>query len=138
MTMHARRLRRLLAAYGADPGRWPGAEAPAAQALLRASPEALALEREARALDARLDRHLPPALDPALLERTLARAAQLDQEQPPAHPGWLAWPRPVWPQLAALAGAAVLGLIVGWSDLLPAPADPPLDAIALTLLDGLE
>lgn len=139
MTMHIRRLRRLLAAYGADPRRWPEAEAPGAEALLRSLPQAEALQREARALDARLDRHPAPAPDQALLERALARAAELEQEQPPAWLPWLGgWPRPVWPQLAALAGAAVLGLIVGWSDLLPPPADPAPDAIALTLLDGLE
>jgi hypothetical protein len=137
MTMHARRLRRLLAAYGADPRRWPEAEAPAATTSLRESAEAQALQREAQVLDATLDRHRPPALDPALLERTLARAAGLEQE--PLRSAWLsAWPRPVWPQLAALGAAAALGLFVGWSDLLPAPADPPLDAIALTLIDGLE
>jgi hypothetical protein len=139
MRMNPRRLRRLLAAYGADPVRWPEAEAPAAADLLRSTTEAQALQREARGLDARLDCHPAPAPDPALLERTLARAAQLEQDQPRAHLPWLGpWPRPVWPQLAALAGAAALGLMVGWSDLLPAPAAAPPDAIALTLLDGLE
>jgi hypothetical protein len=140
MTMRSRRLRRLLAAYGADPGRWPAAEVAPAQARLEISPEAQARQREAQALDARLDRAPAPVLDPALLERVVSQAAGTEQEAARRHLPWrLVRARPAWPQLAALGAAAALGLIVGWSALLPMPAEvPPPDVVALTLLDGLE
>jgi hypothetical protein len=72
----------------------------------------------------------------------------VEQEQP--HPAaafghglpygtWAARLRAGWPQLAALAAAAILGLVVGWSDPWVAPPPPAAeDLVLLSMLDGLE
>ena len=49
------RLKQLLAAYGADPARWPESERTEARNLLAGSPEARQELREAAGLDALLD-----------------------------------------------------------------------------------
>lgn len=81
-TMNAERLQALIAAYGADPQRWPQAERAAAQALA-SDPHASAVLREARALDAALDA-LPPVAPDVALRRSIldalpARAPGLGQ-----------------------------------------------------------
>lgn len=145
--MRTRRLRRQIESYGADPRRWPEADREL-PTLLRGDPKMQELIRQEAALDAALDRPLPPPVDPALVERIVARARS--QKQEPRHAGARApigppaatWPMRLgtgWPQLAALAVAAVLGLVVGWS--VPWLAEPPMaveDVVLLSLLDGLD
>jgi hypothetical protein len=118
------RFRRLIAAYGADPGRWPVGQRGRAQTLLARSPKARALLAEAQALDAVLLADAKPPADDQLAAAIIARATALPQEPAPASVP----PRAIvldwsfarlWPQAAALAAAAVLGFVIGWTDLLP-------------------
>lgn len=80
MSMNAERLQQLIAAYGADPRRWPEAERDSGRALLAAGPDqdgpdwAVAVEA-ARDLDHRLWASPPPAVSVALRDRVLASAA---------------------------------------------------------------
>jgi hypothetical protein len=109
--MELNRLKEVMDAYGAEPARWPADERAGAQALLRRSPEARALQDEARRLDRALD--LMPGIGPssALTDRILAQA-------PAPRGAWAIW-RIVWPferpwrPVAAWASAAALGLVLG-------------------------
>ena len=117
------RFRRLIAAYGADPGRWPPGQRTRAEALLARSAKAQALLAEAQALDALLMADAKPPADAQLAAAIVARAMGLPQERTAA-----AAPRAIrvewslarlWPQAVGLAAAAVLGFVIGWTDLLP-------------------
>ena len=59
-TVTPKRVREIIAAYGADPARWPAAERTAALAILRDDAELSALLQDARRLDAALDSFAPP------------------------------------------------------------------------------
>lgn len=122
------RFRRLLAAHGGDPARWPEAMRPAAEELLRGSAKARAELAAARALDAALAAAGSTAedegpADDVLVARILSRAAELPQEPrlpaPPAGEGGFPFRRWLLPQAAGLAAAALAGLVVGWSGLMP-------------------
>lgn len=141
--MRARRLEKLLRAYGADPTRWPEGERYEGSE----SRHGLAYREEA-VLDAALDRFLVLPPDPELEDRIVAHAIAQEQVRPglprrtlPDVPiaGWSERLGLGWPQLAALAAAAVLGLVVGWSD--PWVAAPPPAAeevVLLSMMDGLD
>ncbi len=116
------RFRRLIAAYGADPARWPPGQRGRAEALLARSPTAHALLAEAQAFDALLMADAKPPADEQLAAAIIARAIDVPQERAPAParaiaPDWSL--SQLWPQAVGLAAAAVLGLVVGWADLLP-------------------
>lgn len=118
--MTPERFEALIAAYGAEPRRWPEAERAAASALLDADArmrEALARERR---LDVLLDGAATPRATPALI-------AHLSSVPRRHRIGFVA-------QAAALAAAAVLGLYVGWSS--PAPSEQIGDEQWSTLLLG--
>ena len=105
--MRLTRFNRLLDLHGADLARWPARERAAAWQLVAARPEARAALDAARRLDALL--------------------ARLPAQQTPY---W--WPAPVvlwdllpaWPRAAALVAMAVVGILVGLTDvdITPAPA----------------
>jgi hypothetical protein len=118
------RFRRLIAAYGADPARWPPGQRSRADALLARSVKARALLAEARAFDALLMTDVKPPADEPLAAAIIARATAAPQERAPV----ITPPRAVtldwsfarlWPQAVGLAVAAVLGFVIGWTDLLP-------------------
>lgn len=117
--MQLQRFRELVEAYGGDPRRWPAAERAPAAALLAGSPEAQALLAEAGALDRLLDR--TPPLSPPILdaERLIARVTGAVQERPIAHSIGAIQPptRGLWLRAAGLAAAAVIGFMVGWTEL---------------------
>ncbi len=102
--MDLQRFRWLLDAYGADLERWPEAERDAARALLIRSPEAAEARRETAELD-RLMWQPGPAPSTASIERVVARVA--------AAAGGVRRTA-LWPQVALLAGMAVLGFAAGW------------------------
>ncbi len=109
MAVDLERLRAIVEAYGADAARWPEAEREGALALLASSPEAAALREQARELDALLDGASVFEPTPELLARVLARPARrrasLLEEL---------WPfGPIWRPALGLAGAMVLGVVVG-------------------------
>lgn len=121
--MDRARFEAILAAYGADPKRWPQDERAAAEAFAAEAPE---IVQDARTTDALLDldRDAAPASLPLI--RALIAAA----------------PKPVvsWRAAAALAACAVLGLAAGYSSgrLAPDPgaAEAVLSAAFGEGLDG--
>ena len=118
------RFRRLIAAYGADPARWPPGQRGRAEALLARSPAARALLAEAQAFDALLLVDAKPPADEQLAVAIIARMIDVPQERgpviAPARAIPLEWSLSrLWPQAVGLAAAAVLGLVAGWADLLP-------------------
>lgn len=118
--MTPERFETLLAAYGAEPRRWPEAERAAALALLAGDARMReALERERR-LDRLLDGAATPRATPALVARLSSTPRRL-------RIGFAT-------QLAAMAAAAALGLFVGWSS--PAPSEQIADEQWSTLLLG--
>jgi hypothetical protein len=116
------RFRRLIAAYGADPARWPPGQRGRAEALLARSDQARALLAEAQAFDALLLTDAKPPADEQLMAAIIARATAALQERAPSPARAVAFEwslSRLWPQAVGLAAAAVLGLVVGWADLLP-------------------
>ena len=118
------RFRRLVAAYGADPARWPHGQRGRADALLARSDKARALLAEAQAFDALLLADAKPPADEQLAAAIVARTIDVPQERAPAvapsRAIALDWSLSrLWPQAAGLAAAAVLGFVIGWTDLLP-------------------
>ena len=106
------RVRALLAAYGADTGRWPAAERAAAERLLAEDPALAADLAEARAFDSLLDELPAPAPNPALRValKDIPDRARFDWSAPLA---WL-WPFGApWRPAVGLVAAAVLGIVVG-------------------------
>jgi hypothetical protein len=132
----------ILDAYGAVPERWPADEREDALALAQSSvPAALALAR-ARALDSVLSEQVFP--DIALEDAAFARL-QAAIMAGTRHLGgtWLTrWfgidlaPRQLWPSIAGLALATVLGFAVGLGGLLQAGSDHDTDEVSvLTPID---
>ena len=130
MTRFAR-VRELLAAYGAAPRRWPAGERSDAERLLASSAEAKVLQRQAAALDALLDQAPRPAL-PRLEAAALAagisagpqaRARRRLQDM-------------VWLRAVGLAAAALIGFIVGTTQLAdssePAASPAPIDVAEIS------
>jgi len=120
--MMIRRFRRLIAAYGADPARWPPGQRGRAEALLTRSAPARALLAEAQAFDALLMADAKPPAGEQLAAAIIVRATAAPQERAPAptHAIGVDWSLSrLWPQAVGLAAAAVLGFVIGWTDLLP-------------------
>jgi len=135
------RFRRLIAAYGADPGRWPPGRRRRAEALLARSAQARALLAEAQALDSLLLADAKPPADERLAAAIIARATAMPQARAPtpARAFTLDWSLSrLWPQAVGLAAAAVLGFVVGWTDLLPANAGGDTIDIADVLDAGID
>ncbi len=120
--MMVRRFRRLIAAYGADPARWPPGQRAQAEALLARSNAARALLAEAQAFDSLLMADSKPPTDEQLAAAIIARAtaAPQDHQPSPTRAITLDWSLSrLWPQAVGLAAAAMLGFVIGWTDLLP-------------------
>ena len=116
------RFRRLIAAYGADPARWPPGRRAQAQGLLARSSAARALLAEAQAFDSLLMADAKAPADDRLAATIIARTTATPQERASALDRAIAldWSLArLWPQAVGLAAAAVLGFVIGWSDLLP-------------------
>jgi anti-sigma factor RsiW len=123
MTMTLARFQHFLDVYGADLAGWPQSRRRAAERLLasdRAAAAALARAR-ARALDALIAREAPAQADAAGVLRALETRALPPQRRRFL---WRLWPSelldldfaPAWPRLAALAGVAALGFVIGLTD----------------------
>lgn len=117
--MRLTRFRRLVDAHGPELTRWPVGAQRAAQRLLAADPAArAALERARRLGDLLAHAPAPPASEAQ--RRVLAALDRLPAQQSPY---W--WPAPIqlwdllprWPRAAALVAMAVLGILVGFTDL---------------------
>jgi hypothetical protein len=128
--MTLNRLRQIAETYGADPRRWPAAERASLEPLIGRLPAARSMLRDEQNLDQLLDGWRLESPDWALERRILATAAMTAQVRA-AKPwqkiiGWVEtiWPgeqlprgRQLWPQVAGLAAAAMIGFFVGISDL---------------------
>lgn len=116
--MDMTRFEQLLAAYGANPSRWPHDERDAAQHLLATSSAARATHEEASRLDSVLARAGAVSVPQDLAARILAQASA-HGPSPGAAPARWTWLRELWPgaaawqPAAALAASMILGLAVG-------------------------
>lgn len=127
--MNRERFEHVLAAYGADPKRWPEGERAALEAYATANAEASAMLANARETDALLDVVREPlAPNPQLASRILnaaprkaPRAVSLD-----ARARW------------ALAACALLGVVAGFGGgrLAPSASTENTEAMALAALDA--
>jgi hypothetical protein len=111
------RLAEVLAAYGADPARWPAAERDRLMALIESSPHLQALLADARQIDQVLSAAKTSAVPAGAAARLLARARQqkpsatvirLDRAR--ARPSPSIWS---WGAAAALAASFGLGIFLG-------------------------
>ena len=118
--MKLERFRTLVDAYGADPARWPARERGPAEALAAGNAEARALMDQAAALDRVLARAVPAAASPDLRD-LIRRATQSVPQQRTLGiaeivASWLPGRR-LWPNLAGLAAALMLGVALGATDI---------------------
>ncbi len=111
------RLREIIAAYGADPVRWPGIAADHADDLLRQYPRLRATLSEAQDLDAALDQLPAPEPSRALPARIRNLPRAMDKRRSPGLMGSLmsvVWPAvPLRVPVSVFGIAAALGLMVG-------------------------
>lgn len=134
------RLAEVLAAYGADPARWPAAERDRLEALVRSEPGLLA---EAREVDRVLARARTPKVPAGAAARLLERAGQ-QKPQPnvipfdrsrskPRHSIWS------WGAAAALAASFACGIFLGTTNFVGRLGDSGVveidDPIVLTGID---
>lgn len=114
--MDRERFEQIVAAYGAEPRRWPADERAAAEAFATAHADAATLLAEARATDALLEAAQDAAAPSDLL------AARILKRAPVAA-------APItWRPFAALVACAVLGLALGFGGALMAPRASSADA----------
>jgi len=121
MTMTLTRFQRLLDIHGAAPARWPQPERAAAERMLAADSAATAALAQARALDALIGREGEMPAEATGVLRALAVKPLPPQRRRFL---WRRWPNelltldfaPAWPRLAALAGVAALGFVIGLTD----------------------
>ncbi|QIG49663.1 hypothetical protein G5V57_19250 [Nordella sp. HKS 07] len=108
------RLAEVLAAYGADPARWPASEREGLEVLVRAQPALLAEARQVDRILARAARPTPPAGARAQLLARAAREPQKVNVTPLDH--GRVRPRPSiwsWGTAAALAASFAFGIFLG-------------------------
>jgi hypothetical protein len=127
------RFRTILNAYGATPERWPAEERDGALALTRTSVTAARALADARTFDETLKASTVSdlALDPnhfVILQARIVSAAQ------PMMQSWLGrWlgisltPRQLWPSVAGLAMASILGFAVGLGGILQTESNRDAD-----------
>jgi hypothetical protein len=133
--MTSKRIEELLSAYGADSRRWPDNERAKAQALMEQLPELRALAEETRALDVLLDRK-QETVSAATVARVSSRIENsLSMTRAARESGLMssigAWfAAATWPRAAALAGVAMIGIIIGLS------SDPSAFSSTTNAFDG--
>ncbi len=137
------RLAEVLAAYGADPARWPAAERDRLMAHLDVAPDLQALLTEAREIDRVLAEARAPEVPTGAAARLVARAGQQNASATviPLSPA-RARPRPSiwsWGAAAALAASFGLGMFLGTTNLAPSFGGSDVveidDPIVLTGID---
>ncbi|MFW6076153.1 MAG: hypothetical protein ACOC71_00240 [Hyphomicrobiales bacterium] len=144
------RLRAVLAAYGADPARWPESDRELAPLLAASDPDLATSLEDARSLDSALARASHPAAPAAAADRLVASVSQTPGNvvafarhgaTPPAAPRTALSSRLA--VATSLAASLVLGIYLGasgQSDWLTAPLtaeeSPEYMSAELDVLDG--
>ncbi|WP_119393019.1 hypothetical protein [Taklimakanibacter lacteus] len=137
------RLAEVLAAYGADPARWPAAERARLQAAIQSEPQLLA---EAREIDLVLAKAAAPVIPAGAASRLLARAGQARPALnvvpfDPARRGQGQRQRSIWSwgAAAALAASFACGIFLGTTNFAARLGDSEVveidDPIVLTGID---
>jgi hypothetical protein len=133
----------ILEAYGAAPERWPEGERAAALALTRSSIVAARELAQARLLDDALESSALEDADADTSRLTFIHArivAATNKVSPSLLRRWLGFdlaPSQLWPSLAGLALATVLGFAVGISGLMQADTSRDADdSIVLPSIDS--
>jgi len=133
----------ILEAYGAAPERWPKAERAAALALTRSSLVAARALAQARLLDNALEASSLQDTDADKSRLTYLHArivAATNKVSPSFLRRWLGFdlaPSQLWPSVAGLALATVLGFAVGISGLMQADTNRDADdSIVLPSIDS--
>lgn len=117
--MEKERFEAIVAAYGAEPRRWPAAERAAALAFAASDHKTLS---DARITDALLDA-VPPAIAPNdVLEARIVRSARA--ARPPLAAG------------LALAACALIGVMAGYGAGRAAPAPQEIDTMLAATFDA--
>jgi hypothetical protein len=132
----------ILEAYGADPRRWPSDEREDALALTKSSVPAARALAEARILDAVLLQQAFPDIAEDAEQFTVLHSAILSGAHRRTSTWFGRWfgidlaPSQLWPSVAGLALATVLGFAVGLGGLLQAETDHDADeASVLSAID---
>jgi hypothetical protein len=141
MTMTLARFQRLLDVHGVDPARWPQPERETAERLLASDAAAAGALAQARAFDALVARDAEAPADATHVLRALAARPLPPQRRRFL---WRRWPSelltldfaPAWPRVAALAGVAALGFVIGLSDLGPSTVTPTGEDLTSILADN--
>jgi hypothetical protein len=138
------RVEALLAAHGADPGRWPAAERKRFAASLGAA-ELSAARREAAALDALLSRASTPQAPAGAVGRLMTRVANegasknvIDLSEARRR-FFRPWRRGLLPAASALAASLLIGIYLGATGLGDRLLQPDLtvdESFELAELDG--
>ena len=130
------RFRELMEAYGADPQRWPDTERGAAGTLLAQNAEAVTLHRHAASIDALLDSATLPAgaIDAERLIASVTAQPQRTAEIVTLRPVRKQSASGFWLKVASLAAAAVIGFLVGVTQL-GALGDPSSPSTGVELAD---
>jgi hypothetical protein len=113
------RFKQYLAAYGARLQAWPEAARAEAEGLRVRSAAARELWRREAALDARLNAEQPLPPSPDLVAAVLAAAPSANAARVQGWRRWgpVLWPfGPPWQPAAGMAAAAMLGILVGFSE----------------------
>ena len=132
----------ILETYGADPERWPANEREAALALATSSVPAARALADARGLDSLLRQQAFPDIAEDPEQFTRLHSAILFGVRRRTGTWFARWfgidlaPSQLWPSVAGLALATVLGFAVGLGGLLQADTDRDADEVSvLTAID---
>jgi hypothetical protein len=136
------RLSAILETYGADPERWPADEREAGLALTKSSLPAARALADARVLDSVLLQQAFPDIAEEPERFTLLHSAIMSGARRRATTWFGRWfgidlaPSQLWPSVAGLALATVLGFAVGLGGLMQAETDHDADEVSvLTAID---
>ena len=127
----------ILEAYGADPNRWPSGEREDALALTKSSVPAARALAEARILDSVLLQQALPDIAQETERFTLLHLAIVSGARRRTITWFGRWfgidlaPSQLWPSVAGLALATVLGFAVGLGGLLQAETDHDADEVSV-------
>ncbi len=135
--MNLNRFQTILDAYGANPEYWPEGEREAAQRLARSSLPAARALNHARALDSALRTSTFPNIAQEDGRLSFLHSSIVNAARPRSRTWFERWfgfdldPSQLWPSVAGLALATILGFAVGLGGLMQADTDRDSDDISV-------